>query len=101
MKKKKPIIRIENLQITSYAAEGKSIGHLDGKVVFVSGALPGDTAEVDLVKNKKDWAEGRIVRIITPSKKRITPFCRHFGTCGGCKWQHMPYEMQLECKEKK
>jgi 23S rRNA (uracil1939-C5)-methyltransferase len=100
LRKKKPTVTLENLLFTAYAAEGKSIAHHEGKVIFVSGVIPGDRADVVLVKNKKDWAEGRVLRLVTPSDKRMTPFCRHFGTCGGCKWQHMPYEMQLECKEK-
>lgn len=99
MKKKRPLVHIENLKISGYAAEGKSIAHHEGKVIFVYGAIPGDTVDIELIKNKKDWAEGRVVRLVIPSEKRVQPFCRHFGNCGGCKWQHMPYEMQLQYKE--
>ena len=72
---------------------------LDGKAIFVSGAIPGDVVDIQLGKNKKDWAEGRAVKIVTPSPDRLTPFCKHFGVCGGCKWQMLPYEKQLAYKE--
>ena len=95
---KHPII--ENLHITAYAAEGKSIGHgEDGKVIFVEGLVPGDVADVRLGKNKSSWAEGRSVRLVTPSADRVQPFCPHFGVCGGCKWQMLPYPKQLEYKQ--
>ncbi|WP_240432895.1 23S rRNA (uracil(1939)-C(5))-methyltransferase RlmD [Taibaiella koreensis] len=83
-----------------YAAEGKSIAHLeDGKTLFVEGAVPGDIVEVLVLKNKKSYAEGKTLRIETPSADRVTPFCEHFGVCGGCKWQMLPYEKQLEYKQ--
>lgn len=85
--------------ITDYAAEGKALARLDGKVIFISGAVPGDVADVMLVKNKKDWAEGRVVKIKEPSKERVDPFCKHFGICGGCKWQMLPYAKQLAYKQ--
>ena len=85
--------------ITDYAAEGKALAKQDGKVIFISGAVPGDTADVMLVKNKKDWAEGRVLQIKEYSKERVTPFCKHFGVCGGCKWQMLPYTKQLEYKQ--
>ena len=85
--------------ITDYAAEGKALAKQDGKVIFISGAVPGDTADVMLVKNKKDWAEGRVIQIKEYSKERVTPFCKHFGVCGGCKWQMLPYTKQLEYKQ--
>jgi 23S rRNA (uracil1939-C5)-methyltransferase len=85
--------------ITDYAAEGKALAKLDGKVIFISGAVPGDVANVLLTKNKKDWAEGRVMEIKEYSKERVEPFCRHFGTCGGCKWQMLPYKKQLEYKQ--
>ncbi|MBL7700889.1 MAG: 23S rRNA (uracil(1939)-C(5))-methyltransferase RlmD [Ferruginibacter sp.] len=72
---------------------------LDGKVIFVSGAVPGDIADVLLTKNKKDWAEGRVLKINEFSKERIEPFCKHFGVCGGCKWQMLPYQKQLQYKQ--
>lgn len=85
MRKKDKRIILENLLITDYAAEGKALAKLDGKVIFISGAVPGDIADVLLTKNKKDWAEGRVIKIKAFSKERVTPFCSHFGICGGCK----------------
>ena len=95
---KKKVI-VENLQVSSYAAEGKALGRVEGKVVFVEGAIPGDVADVLLTKNKKDWAEGKIVTIKEFSPERVEPFCMHFGVCGGCKWQMLPYRKQLEYKQ--
>jgi 23S rRNA (uracil1939-C5)-methyltransferase len=97
-KKNKKII-LEDLLITDYAAEGKALAKLDGKVIFISGAVPGDVADVLLTKNKKDWAEGRVLNIKELSKERVEPFCKHFGICGGCKWQMLPYEKQLQYKQ--
>ena len=99
MKKKNKKIILENLLITGYAAEGKALAKQDGKVIFISGAVPGDVADVILIKNKKDWAEGRALQIKEFSKERVTPFCKHFGICGGCKWQMLPYEKQLAYKQ--
>ncbi|OSZ78604.1 23S rRNA (uracil(1939)-C(5))-methyltransferase RlmD [Chitinophagaceae bacterium IBVUCB1] len=97
-RKKKP--EIKGLEITAYAAEGKSIAVLeDGKVLFVDNAIPGDVVNVRIVKNKKSWAEGKVTSIIQPSHKRIEPFCEHFGICGGCKWQMVPYEQQIAYKQ--
>lgn len=90
---------MEGLLISDYAAEGKAIARLDGKVIFVSGAVPGDVADVLLTKSKKDWAEGRVVEIKTYSRERVNPFCKHFGICGGCKWQMLPYAKQLQYKQ--
>ncbi|MEO7308593.1 MAG: 23S rRNA (uracil(1939)-C(5))-methyltransferase RlmD [Ferruginibacter sp.] len=99
MSKKNKKIILEDLLITDYAAEGKALAKLDGKVIFISGAVPGDTADVLLTKNKKDWAEGRVLKIKTASKERVEPFCKHFGICGGCKWQMLPYPLQLAYKQ--
>ncbi len=90
---------MENIPVTGYAAEGKALARVDGKVIFISGAVPGDVADILLVKNKKDWAEGRAVQIKEFSKERQEPFCKHFGICGGCKWQMLPYKTQLEYKQ--
>jgi len=97
-KKNKKII-LEDLSITDYAAEGKALAKQDGKVIFISGAVPGDVADVLLTKNKKDWAEGRVLQIKEYSKERVEPFCRHFGVCGGCKWQMLAYNKQLQYKQ--
>jgi 23S rRNA (uracil1939-C5)-methyltransferase len=96
-KNKKTVL--QGLLITDYAAEGKALAKVDGKVIFVSGAVPGDVADVLLTKNKKDWAEGRVLKITEFSKERVEPFCRHFGICGGCKWQMLPYAKQLQYKQ--
>ena len=93
MKRKK--IVLENLPVTGYAAEGKALGRVEGKVIFVEGAVPGDVADVLITRNKKDWAEGKAITIKEFSKERVEPFCIHFGICGGCKWQMLPYEKQL------
>ena len=85
--------------ITDYAAEGKALAKYEGKVIFVSGAVPGDIADVLITKSKKEWAEGRAVFISTYSAEREAPFCEHFGICGGCKWQMLPYKKQLQYKE--
>jgi 23S rRNA (uracil1939-C5)-methyltransferase len=92
-------IVLENLLVTGYAAEGKSLAKYEGKVIFMENAVPGDIVTVRLIKNKKDWAEGQIIRINTYSPERIQPFCKHFGVCGGCQWQMLPYEKQLEYKQ--
>lgn len=96
---RKPIVVLENITVEDYAAEGKAIGRTDGKVIFISGAVPGDVVDVQLSKNKKDWAEGKAVRFHSYAADRVTPFCQHFGTCGGCKWQMLPYPQQLHYKQ--
>lgn len=99
MRKKNKKQVLENIPVTGYAAEGRALARLDGKVIFISGAVPGDVADILLTKNKKDWAEGRALQIKEYSAERVEPFCRHFGTCGGCKWQMLPYQKQLEYKQ--
>jgi 23S rRNA (uracil1939-C5)-methyltransferase len=90
---------IENLTVTNYAADGKCIIRTDEKVIFVTGAVPGDVVDVFVTKNKKDWAEGFAKTIHTLSPNRVPSFCKHFGICGGCKWQMLPYETQLQYKQ--
>ena len=97
MRKKKFVIK--ELPITDYASEGKSLGRIEGKVIFVEGAVPGDVADIFITKNKKDWAEGKAISFSEYSKERAEPFCIHFGVCGGCKWQMLPYEKQLQYKQ--
>ena len=97
MRKKKFVVK--DLAISDYASEGKSLGRIDGKVIFVDGAVPGDVADIFITKNKKDWAEGKAINFSEYSKERTEPFCIHFGTCGGCKWQMLPYEKQLQYKQ--
>ena len=97
-RKKKTVL--SNILVEDYAAEGKSIAKVDGKAVFIEGAVPGDVVDVFLQKNKKDWAQGNVQRFISYSPERVTPFCEHFGICGGCQWQMLPYEKQLAFKQK-
>lgn len=97
--RKEPVV-VPGIRIEKMAAEGKCIGHLpDERVVFVPFAVPGDVVDVRLGRRRKSYAEGVIARIVTPSPSRVAPVCAHFGVCGGCKWQQVPYEMQLEAKE--
>jgi 23S rRNA (uracil1939-C5)-methyltransferase len=98
-KRKQPVI-LENITVEDYAAEGKSLARVEGKVVFIESVVPGDVVDVRLFKNKKDWAEGFPLRFKEYSKDRVLPFCSHFGICGGCQWQMLPYEKQLTYKQK-
>ena len=91
---------LEKVWVQDYAAEGKSLARVDGKVVFIEGAVPGDVVDVQLSKNKSDWAEGHTIHIHSLSSDRVEPFCAHFGVCGGCQWQMLPYEKQLFYKQK-
>ncbi len=94
----KPLI--ENLLITDLAAEGKAIAHYNGIVVFVTNCVPGDLVDVQVIRKRKRFMEGFPVRFHSYSENRTKPFCRHFGECGGCKWQHLPYEEQIKFKER-
>jgi len=98
--RKKPPVILENVLVEDYAAEGKSLAKVDGKVVFIENTVPGDVVDVFLFKNKKDWAEGWPMHFKELASQRIEPFCEHFGTCGGCQWQMLPYERQLFYKQK-
>lgn len=98
--RRKRSIVLENVTIADYAAEGKSLAKIDGKVIFIENTVPGDIVDIRLLKNKKDWAEGSVVAFREYSKERVEPFCLHFGVCGGCQWQMLPYEKQLEYKQK-
>jgi 23S rRNA (uracil1939-C5)-methyltransferase len=90
----------ENVTIIDIAEEGKGVGKADDFVLFVDKAIPGDIADVQVYKSKKNFGEGKITELKKPSEYRTQPFCEHFGTCGGCKWQHMTYEAQLKFKQK-
>jgi len=96
--KKKNLPLIENFEITGVAAEGKSLGRWNDKVVFVPFGAPGDVVDLKIDRNKHSYAEGHIERMVQHSTLRVKPLCQHFGVCGGCKWQHLPYEYQLQCK---
>jgi 23S rRNA (uracil1939-C5)-methyltransferase len=99
VRRKKPSIVVPGLLIEDYAAEGKCIARQDGKVIFIEGVVPGDRVDVRITKSKKDWAEATPVAFIERSKERVDPFCSHFGVCGGCQWQMLPYEQQLRYKQ--
>lgn len=86
------------LDIEKFADKGKSLSRVDGFVVFVTGAVPGDRVRAKIVKKKKSYAEARVEELIEPSGLRVEPKCRYFGTCGGCRWQHVDYDAQLAAK---
>ena len=88
-----------SLEVESFANEGKSIARIDNFVIFIDNAIPGDTAEVKIYKKKKDYAFGKAIKIIKESEKRVTPKCKYFGVCGGCKWQNLKYQCQLDYKK--
>ena len=99
MRKKNKNITLANVLVEDYAAEGKSLARVDGKVIFIENAVPGDIVDLKLSKNKKDWAEGFITAFREYSPDRVEPFCAHFGVCGGCRWQMLPYPLQLQYKQ--
>jgi len=100
VRRKKKNIILEKLLVEDYAAGGKSLAKVDGKVIFIENVVPGDVVDVRLMKNKKDWAEGVPIHTHSLSADRVTPFCSHFSVCGGCQWQMLPYEKQLQYKHK-
>ena len=97
-RKRRELAILENIEISDVAAEGKSLARVNEMVVFIPYGAPGDIVDVKLDKKKKSYGEGHIVAMKQPSQIRIEPFCEHFGVCGGCKWQHLPYEYQLKYK---
>ena len=99
-RKSKPLPLLENITITDVAAEGKAIARVEDRVVFVPFVAPGDVVDIQLTKKKSSYAEGRAVKFHHYSEKRAEPICEHFGICGGCKWQHLPYSEQLLFKQK-
>ena len=99
-RKKKTLPIVQNIEITDIAAEGKAIAKLDNMVIFVPFVVPGDIVDLQLSRRKKNYAEGRPVRFEKYSDIRVDAFCEHFGICGGCKWQILPYEEQLKYKQK-
>ena len=96
---KKPLPLLEGVTIEAVAAEGKCLFHWQELVVFVPFCVPGDVCDVQIRRKKHSLAEGEVVRFIQYSKVRAIPFCQHFGVCGGCKWQNLPYEEQLKFKQ--
>ncbi len=99
-RKKKPLPILENITITDCAAEGKSLARVNDMVVFVPWTVPGDVVDVQVRRKKHSFMEAEVVRVREYSKVRTTPFCQHFGTCGGCKWQMLPYDEQLKMKQR-
>lgn len=98
-RKRKELPLLEGVTITGVAAEGKAMAKVDGMALFVPFAAPGDVADIQITRKKSSFAEGRVVRFQQLSSLRSEPFCQHFGVCGGCKWQHLPYEEQLRHKQ--
>ena len=92
-------IVLEKVLVENYAAEGKSLARQNGKVIFIENVVPGDVVDIRLRKSKKDWAEGYPIQFHSFSKERVQPFCQHFGVCGGCQWQMLPYSQQLIYKQ--
>ena len=99
-KKKKQLPILEGIEITDVAAEGKALAKVNEMVVFVPWVAPGDVVDIQLTRKKSGYAEGRAVKFHKYSEERTEPFCEHFSVCGGCKWQHIPYEAQLRHKQK-
>ena len=97
-RKRRELPLIEGLEITTLAAEGKAMGRHDDMVVFVPMTVPGDVVDVQIHNKRRRFMEGSVVRYIVRSPLRVEPFCEHFGVCGGCKWQNLPYEEQLRFK---
>lgn len=98
-RKKKELPLLEQVEITGVAAEGKALARVDDMVVFIPFVAPGDVVDLQLYRKKHKYAEGRVVKVHSYSPLRVEPFCQHFGVCGGCKWQHLPYEYQLQFKQ--
>ena len=96
---KKPLPLLEGVTIEAVAAEGKCLFHWNDLVVFVPFCVPGDVCDIQIRRKKHSFAEGEVVRFVELSKVRAVPFCKHFGVCGGCKWQNLPYEEQLKFKQ--
>ncbi len=98
-RKKKALPLLEGVRIETVAAEGKSLVRVNDMVVFVPFAIPGDVVDLQVTKKKHSYAEAEVVRLVEPSADRIAPVCPHFGVCGGCKWQMLPYALQLRAKQ--
>lgn len=98
-RKRKNLPVVPELEITGIAAEGNAIARWGDLVVFVPYGAPGDIADIKIEKKRSSYANGRIERLVKPSAQRCEPKCSHFGTCGGCRWQHLPYELQLSAKQ--
>ena len=97
-RKRKSLPLIENIEIIDVAAEGKAIAKTDGKVIFITGVVPGDIVDIQVIKKRKSFMEAIPIKFHKYSDIRVDAFCEHFGVCGGCKWQNLPYEEQLKYK---
>jgi 23S rRNA (uracil1939-C5)-methyltransferase len=98
--RRKELPLLEKVRITDIGAEGNALARVDNLVVFVPMLIPGDVVDIKVIKKRKKYLEGRVVKFHEYSPDRIEPLCIHFGVCGGCKWQHLPYNLQLQFKEK-
>jgi 23S rRNA (uracil1939-C5)-methyltransferase len=98
--RRKELPLLEKVRITDIGAEGNALARVDNLVVFVPMLIPGDVVDIKVIKKRKKYLEGRVLKIHEYSADRIEPRCGHFGVCGGCKWQHLPYNLQLKYKEK-
>jgi len=98
-KSNKLLIPVENLTVTKYANEGKGIAYWNDKIIFIEDAIPGDIVDIAIYKNKKNYAEAKLIRIHTPSPDRVTPYCSHEKYCGACRLQHVSVEAQLRLKQ--
>ena len=98
-RKKKPLPILEHIEITDFAAEGKSLARVNDMVVFVPWAVPGDIVDLQVRRKKHSFMEAEVIRYHEYSKVRTKAFCQHFGICGGCKWQQLPYDAQLKMKQ--
>lgn len=97
--KKKNLPQLQNIEITGVAAEGKALARVDDMVVFVPWCVPGDIVDLQVTRKKHSFMEARVERLVQPSEHRCEARCRHFGECGGCKWQILPYDEQLRWKQ--
>jgi 23S rRNA (uracil1939-C5)-methyltransferase len=100
VRRRKELPFLEKVRITDIAAEGNSLARVDNMVVFVPMLIPGDVVDIQVVRKRKRFFDGRVLRFHEYSSDRIEPRCSHFGICGGCRWQHLPYYLQLHYKEK-
>ena len=100
MGRRKDLPLLEKVRITDIGAEGNALARVDNLVVFVPMLIPGDVVDIRVIRKRKNYLEGKVIKFHEYSSDRIEPHCRHFGVCGGCKWQHLPYPFQLQYKEK-
>ena len=100
MAKKKNLPVFEHITISGVAAEGKALVRINDIVTFVPNCVPGDVVDLQITKKKHSFMEGKVLRLVQPSTTRCAARCKHFGVCGGCKWQALNYDSQLEAKQR-